>query len=943
MRFSIPILLLAGVSFLNMAAALSAADARFTVGFVDGNRVQGAEIVDWFDTKDPLLDKQKLFDPAKPVRWILDNSLPLAEMPAAFVEFIGGDRLPGRVTAYSSGAESPYRRLPPHLFVEADVKLDWPDAPRPRGVPVLTRWLRRIVWERRDDARYHPGTLFYKDGRQVEFRAVRWSSGEVRLLLEQETRTVRFGQIAELHLPRVDPWNVWYEQLAALAPDGTATIMQLETADGVRATASSERFQPLTRGGGDQKQWYHLVQPAWCLEPLWLAHRTIRVRRYFRANEVPLTALDPIRTVQRSVLGGGWIGQVDRNVKGGPLASGENPFGWGFGVQSYSELEFELPALAKSFRTQLGLDMAAGQGGCVRAAIFAGPVTGPPLFQSKHLIGSMEVLDTGALALAGPANAPRRLTLVVDPAHADRPAGADPFEIRDTFDWLQPLVELDPDKLKIELQRRGERLVPAWQDWVISDAENSPAVVWNVWDALHPQQRLYRFETSPRQGFFSLSRRLDVSPEHEFLMIAVSRWDKNILPSRIQLRIEGRAVAEFDVPVRPIPADPDPLLFPIEPYRGRSIEVEVVHLGEGPRSLVDWRGIALVEHDPVLFRLFEDEPRFLNELHDGDSIVRLDSAEKYAGESSLKMTPGERANPAMPGWNLPIRGYPNLGEYRFIRFAWKQEGGHGIGLHLARSGQFALEQAKNSQDRFRYQSGKEGKEDYGKAVPLKSRPDKDWDLVTRDLFGDFGDFDLTGLRLVCADGSAALFDHIYLARRQEDFERLPTAKKKPPPDLLANFPAAERANVLAVTDDPKKYGDLLSAVAPQFSTALSAGGVVLFREFNGRPNVVRTHPPQHDRPCVLRSPLAIPKDKRTELRLTVSHHPKADWQLIVKAGGEKLHDSIIGEKSVKDGWAAVAVDLSKFAGQRVVLEVLDQSNNNSSEFAYWGKIEVVSK
>jgi hypothetical protein len=52
-------------------------------------------------------------------------------------------------------------------------------------------------------------------------------------------------------------------------------------------------------------------------------------------------------------------------------------------------------------------------------------------------------------------------------------------------------------------------------------------------------------------------------------------------------------------------------------------------------------------------------------------------------------------------------------------------------------------------------------------------PDQ-WVLVTRDLFKDFGAGQLNGLTLSCPDGEYALFDHIYLARSMQDFERCPT-------------------------------------------------------------------------------------------------------------------------------------------------------------------------
>jgi hypothetical protein len=47
-----------------------------------------------------------------------------------------------------------------------------------------------------------------------------------------------------------------------------------------------------------------------------------------------------------------------------------------------------------------------------------------------------------------------------------------------------------------------------------------------------------------------------------------------------------------------------------------------------------------------------------------------------------------------------------------------------------------------------------------------------FEVVTRDLFADFGEFTLTGLGFAPVDGQAALFDHIYLARTLHDLDEI---------------------------------------------------------------------------------------------------------------------------------------------------------------------------
>ncbi len=65
-------------------------------------------------------------------------------------------------------------------------------------------------------------------------------------------------------------------------------------------------------------------------------------------------------------------------------------------------------------------------------------------------------------------------------------------------------------------------------------------------------------------------------------------------------------------------------------------------------------------------------------------------------------------------------------------------------------------------------------------------------------------------------------------------------------------------------------------------------------------------------------------------------------QLAVKANGSTLHTSTIGPSTTKNGWAHITVDLSKLAGQKVTLELLNRANGWNNEFGYWGRIAIES-
>ena len=456
--------------------------------------------------------------------------------------------------------------------------------------------LRRVVWQRRSTDQYAPGTLFYLDGRQVPFRSVRWAPTSVVLLMAEGTRRVSFSDIAELHMPARDPWDAYYESVAALTADCTARLMRIETFAGLVATTSLSRFQARAMSGNPQ-DWFHLLAPAWSLDPFWVRHTHIQWRRFFLPHEVPLAQIEPAKAVQRSSIGGGWQFQTDRSVQGNPLRNGGKTFGWGFGVQAFAELQFDLPVTIKQFQTRLGLDEAAGRGGCAKGLVYINRREGEPIFRSNHLIGSSESVAIGPIALAGPAAGQKSLVLVADPAHADRPPGSDPLDIRDIVDWLEPVLFLDLEKLLLEVSARVPHVVPAWEDWKVAVTPPVKLQLFNRWDATNPRDTRFRTECQSVGGPVTFSRRVKLTSHQQYLQLAASRAPGNTtMPTHIEVRIDGDPVTDFDVAERMPNVLFEPRLLPLAAYRGREVLVEVVQIPSADKSWVDWRAMGFVEY-----------------------------------------------------------------------------------------------------------------------------------------------------------------------------------------------------------------------------------------------------------------------------------------------------------------------------------------------------------
>ena len=596
------------------AATASAADPLlYSAGSADGSRVAGGQLTEWqAPTAVPKLNGKPLFDPANPVRWLRaeppaggpsSDSGPPNSSGESCIEFFGGDRLPCTVEEYRSGAENWRERQPPHLVVKPLAGIDSPGTPPRTTVRIAVDWIRRIVWKRRDGRPADPATIHLADGRTIFFRSLRWSTRGVLVLHDQGTERIPFDDIAELQMPVRDGWDAYFDTVAMLAPDAASRLMRLETAAGLVATTSLERFRA-TGNPPDPRSWQHLVQPAWCLDPLWLSNPEIRMRRFFLPQEVPLSTIAPTSVKRDAKFGGGWSWQTDRSVQGTPLEARRapldpkpTPFGWGFGVQSRCDLVFPLPTIVTAFRSSVALDALARSGGCARASVHANAAGEQPLWQSGFLVGSTEVADTGSLSLAGPDGGQKSLVLVADTAHDGRPTGADPYDVRDLVDWLEPVVSLDPDKLKAVVQTRLPQTIAAWQGWSLDAKEAETLVVTNAVDpAAAADIAGYRRLAIATGAELSFDREWTVAPDQRYLAIAVTR-PPGTSASRFEVRIDGQSVAVADVPERKPGQLPPPFLLPIGRFVGKNIGVEVVHLPADDKSLVEWHALEPIE-DP---------------------------------------------------------------------------------------------------------------------------------------------------------------------------------------------------------------------------------------------------------------------------------------------------------------------------------------------------------
>lgn len=121
---------------------------------------------------------------------------------------------------------------------------------------------------------------------------------------------------------------------------------------------------------------------------------------------VYVSDLEPADLIVRSIIGGEWPPQRDRNVTGGPITIAKRSYSRGMGVHAHTALVYQLDAGFERFMADVGIDDSVGVRG---NAIFRVRGDGRLLFESPPMSGS-DMPVSVSLKIAGV----QRLTLECD-------------------------------------------------------------------------------------------------------------------------------------------------------------------------------------------------------------------------------------------------------------------------------------------------------------------------------------------------------------------------------------------------------------------------------------------------------------------------------------------------------------------------------------------------
>ena len=160
--------------------------------------------------------------------------------------------------------------------------------------------------------------------------------------------------------------------------------------------------------------------------------------------------------------------------------------------------------------------------------------------------------------------------------------------------------------------------------------------------------------------------------------------------------------------------------------------------------------------------LEDDAQNLINKLaSQGGGRGLVETSDVYSGKAAIKIIPMQLFERNIPGWSHRIVEKPAVGEYRYLRFAWRAQGAvKGIMLQMHDDKDWNL----------RFTAGLDVPNWGTKFVA--ATPPPQWTLVTRDLFAEFGERTIKGIALTVFEGDAGYFDHIYLARTLDDLDRI---------------------------------------------------------------------------------------------------------------------------------------------------------------------------
>lgn len=237
---------------------------------------------------------------------------------------------------------------------------------------------------------------------------------------------------------------------------------------------------------------------------------------------------------------------------------------------------------------------------------------------------------------------------------------------------------------------------------------------------------------------------------------------------------------------------------------------------------------AAASNDAARFEIFSTK------IPDGASWTTDDKIVRGGGyseetENYIYVTPDRPAE--LTGLSIPIRENPGAGEYRYITFVWVKWGGSQIGMKFLTADADA--DGRGAAYDYTYTAGTPDPNNAKRIEKGLSAVDRaqGWVVVTRDLWKDFGDFTITGVRFICPERRDAGFDEIFLAKRERDLGGAPEilpSEAATPVTLSEDRPSAGASASSSTPDAKEADDDAAMAVRIDWADQIRAGGFMMY-------------------------------------------------------------------------------------------------------------------
>jgi hypothetical protein len=534
---------------ISRAAKAPQDSGRYQVIWRDGSVSHADEIPGWrqmagrrmapldITFKRPAIGKRRLFDPTNPALMVSDTTLKV-QLDGPYVEFANGDILPGRIIDSSASEHSGLAPMGVAILVyDPLVSMS---SRRPNVVRVRAEAISRIVGPagRPGASPALPGQVVLASGSRIVAKAFTWRPDGLRILTASGVQTVTWDKIAEFRRLKIDRNAELLGDMLVCKPLESDFLCRMTTAGGGVLTYHCRRIQSNSSRG----RCLQVVQPSWTMDGICVPLDRIATESYRRIEEIPLASLSAKVLAQKSMTGFNWSWRRNWGLRGQRMAIGPLQSDTGVAMHSYSEIAFELPKGSLSFSSWAGIDRSVREGGCVRCRIHLDDTSNKPVWTSGIMLGSSKPVRIDIPDLKGA----RRLILVVEFAHKDRPRRADPLDIRDEVSWLRPTVRIDRSVINAATPDMFDRF-PELVGWSISPEMKKRISVVPFYDSRRCKwfSAMVLDSGKDRRAKIDpliLTREVELNLANAWLLTATARDGTGPRGYRLTVQVDGRQV-----------------------------------------------------------------------------------------------------------------------------------------------------------------------------------------------------------------------------------------------------------------------------------------------------------------------------------------------------------------------------------------------------------------